>query len=177
MSSDWKQSHRLEVVLRRFWTSDRGAKNFASAKSTRLIERALKGLSGYAPIMPSVRLDVACGDFNKCPSYMLSGVYRISFQGPGEAAKGIICAKNGRIVGGDSCYVFGGTVDAADDQISATIRVINDSPAESGIFRDLVNFEMTISGRTSGGGFKFEGFPDGQPAKRFVVQGTKLGDV
>jgi hypothetical protein len=41
---------------------------------------------------------------------MLSGVYRVHFDGPLEAGKGIMYAKDGKIVGGDSEYVYGGTL-------------------------------------------------------------------
>lgn len=108
---------------------------------------------------------------------MLSGVYRVSFQGPLESSKGIIYAKNGRIVGGDSWYVYGGTFDMTADRVSATIRIINDDPTHSGIFGRLSNFVMTISGRESRRGFLLEGFPEGQPQQRFAVDGIKLGDA
>lgn len=107
---------------------------------------------------------------------MLSGVYRVSFQGPLESGKGIIYAKNGRLVGGDSWYVYGGIFDVAGDRVSATIHVISDNPTSSGTFGRLTDFVMTISGRASRRGFELQGSPEGQPQQRFSVQGIKLGD-
>jgi hypothetical protein len=108
---------------------------------------------------------------------MLSGVYRVCFHGPLEAGKGIMYAKNGRIVGGDSCYVYGGIFDMVGDRVSATIHVINDDPSPAGTFGRLTDFVMTISGRASRRGFELEGSPEGHPQQRFSVQGTKLGDA
>jgi hypothetical protein len=108
---------------------------------------------------------------------MLSGVYRVSFQGPLEAGKGIIHAKDGRLVGGDSWYVYGGIFDIVGDRVSATIHIINDDASTLGIFGSLTDFIMTISGRASRRGFELEGSPEGHPEQRFFVQGIKLGDA
>jgi hypothetical protein len=108
---------------------------------------------------------------------MLSGVYRVRFQGPLATGQGIIHAKDGRLVGGDSWYVYGGIFDVAGDRVSATIHIINDDPSSPGIFGNLTDFIMTISGRASGRGFELEGSPEGHPEQRFFVQGTKLGDA
>jgi T3SS negative regulator,GrlR len=108
---------------------------------------------------------------------MLSGVYRVCFRRLSEAGKGIIYAKDGRIVGGDSWYVYGGIFDIAGDWVSATIHVINDEPSSCGIFGSLTDFIITVSGRDSRRGFEPEGSPEGHPRQRFFVQGTKLGDA
>ena len=108
---------------------------------------------------------------------MLSGVYRVYFEGPLGAGKGIMYANDGRIVGGDSAYVYGGTFDIVGDWVSATIRIVSDAPSPTGIFGHLTNFVMTISGRASRRGFELEGMPEGHPKQRFSVQGTKLGDT
>jgi hypothetical protein len=108
---------------------------------------------------------------------MLGGVYRVSFRGLSEAGKGIIHAKDGRIVGGDSWYVYRGIFDIAGDWVSATIHVINDEPSSSGTFGSLNDFIITVSGRASRLGFELEGAPEGHPKQRFFVQGTKLGDA
>ena len=108
---------------------------------------------------------------------MLSGVYRVSFRGLSGAGKGIIYAKDGRIVGGDSWYVYGGIFDITGDWVSATIHVINDEPSSSGTFGGLTDFIITISGRASRRGFELEGSPEGHPKQRVFVQGTKLGDA
>jgi hypothetical protein len=108
---------------------------------------------------------------------MLSGVYRVHFDGPLEAGKGIMYAKDGKIVGGDSEYVYGGTFDIVGDRVSATIRIVSDVPSPTGIFGHLTDFLMTISGKVSRRGFELEGSPEGHPKQRFFVQGTKLADV
>ena len=107
---------------------------------------------------------------------MLSGVCRVCFRGLSEAGKGIIYAKNGRIAGSDSWYVYGGIFDIAADRVAATIHVINDDLSSPGIFGSLTDFIITISGRSSRRGFELEGSPEGHPKQRFFVQGTKPGD-
>jgi hypothetical protein len=92
---------------------------------------------------------------------MLSGVYRVCFRGLSEAGKGTIYAKDRRIVGGDSWYVYGGIFDIAGDRVSATIHVINDEPSSSGTFESLTNFIIRVSGRASRRDLRLEALQKG----------------
>jgi T3SS negative regulator,GrlR len=109
---------------------------------------------------------------------MLSGIYRVIFQGPAGQGKGILFAKNGVLIGGDTAFVYDGTFQISGSQFTAKLHVVQDATSLQSVFGLLSDFHLDILGQVpSDQVFSSEGAVIGQPALRITAQGTKMHEA
>jgi hypothetical protein len=91
---------------------------------------------------------------------MLEALYGVEFQSnQNDGGYGCVVLETGRILGGDSSFVFVGSYEQKNGVIEAEIKCTNDRKLLQSIFGDLNEFTL-----------KVKGIPDTEH-KEFIVQG------
>lgn len=99
---------------------------------------------------------------------MQNGLYKTEYQTPLGDGRGVICARDGRLFGGNSNFAFIGRFETSGDTIAAevsTVRHNHDPTIRPLLLEDVITVKLT--GRPIAGGFAFEGGTTGSPSIPF----------
>src|SRR5262249_9827264 len=94
-----------------------------------------------------------------------NGLYKTEYQTPVGNGRGVICARDGRLFGGNSNFAFIGRFETSGDTIAAevsTVRHNHDLTIQPLLGADVITVKLT--GRPIAGGFAFEGATTGSPS-------------
>lgn len=91
---------------------------------------------------------------------MIEALYGVEFASNlNDSGFGVAVLETGRILGGDSSFVFTGSYETNNGTITANIKCTNDRKLLQSIFGDIDEFNLVVSGT-----------PD-QDHKEFILQG------
>jgi hypothetical protein len=97
-----------------------------------------------------------------------NGLYKTEYETPRGAGRGVICARDGRLLGGNSNFAFVGTFDDRGDTIVAEVSTVRhnfDPSIRPLLLADEITVKLT--GKPIAGGFAFEGGTTGLPGIAF----------
>jgi T3SS negative regulator,GrlR len=109
---------------------------------------------------------------------VVNGIYRVIFRSAQDQGKGILVCLDGLITGGDSGFVYNGTFESQNNQITATVRIQNDNPSSPSVFNPFLNdFQLDLVGQATELQFTLKGSVAGQRALGIIVEGKKLRNL
>lgn len=108
---------------------------------------------------------------------MQSGLYKVEFQTVHGSGRGVIYARDGRMLGGNSAFAFTGTYDDQGDTIAVEISTVrhNNDPNFRPLFgTDEITLKLT--GHASADGYVFEGGTAALPGVAFRSIMTRIDE-
>lgn len=116
-------------------------------------------------------------EFATKPGSVRDGIYHVAFSAAGQqAGAGLVVIKDGSVNGGDTGYLFTGSMTKTGSSLTADIHVQQWNPGHPSIFGSLFDFSLTLTGRGDDGTgtFRLEGYVVGQPQLRIAIAGRYL---
>ena len=111
---------------------------------------------------------------------MLNGIYSTNFAGSVTAGSGVVIIDGGRIMGGDSLFVYRGKHRPDEKNgITAVIDVEKHNDTLLSIFGDQKDFRLNLNGVVAADGksLTLSGQVEGKPHLMIVMKLTKLSDL
>lgn len=110
---------------------------------------------------------------------MKNGIYHVTFSaGNQQAGAGIIVLSNNVVNGGDTGFIFTGTLlrNANERDVSAEIEVSQWAPGHQSIFGSITQFKLMLAGQVdpAANAFRLAGHIQGQPGLRIAINGRLL---
>jgi hypothetical protein len=111
---------------------------------------------------------------------MLDGIYSTSFVGSAAAGSGVVIIEGGRIMGGDTSFVYRGKLRHDENNgIIATVDVEKHNNTLASIFGGLNKFRLNLNGvvASTGDGLMLSGQVLGKPELMIAMELKKLGEL
>lgn len=109
---------------------------------------------------------------------MLSGIYLISFAAnSNRVGEGILVVKDGSVNGGDASYLYRGHFDYYGEDVKASIEVRHYRGPLNAVLGPLKQFNLTLSGKTSGDNFQVSGGIPSMSGATISITGSMIADL
>lgn len=108
---------------------------------------------------------------------MRNGVYSVSFSAAGAAGTGVAVVNNGIIQGGDAGFIYRGHLKREGETLNASIHVLQHAAGHPSVFGALTDFELNLSGKSSGDTFSLAGTVAGREQLRISIRGQFKVDL
>lgn len=103
---------------------------------------------------------------------MNDGIYHVRFSaGHGQIGEGLAVIKSGKVNGGDTGYLYTGTLIQSGMTATSQLHVKQWNPTARSVFGPLKAFDLTLAGTGSGDEFTVNGSIAGQPGQRIQIMG------
>lgn len=108
---------------------------------------------------------------------MIEGFWIVQYEGVAGNGGGVVIFMRGRVLGGDTGYVYTGTFESDGTNINARIKVRNFLPQVPSVLGFVGDFELTIVGKLSGQEIKGTAHLVGQTGGGILVKLTRVSDL
>jgi hypothetical protein len=108
---------------------------------------------------------------------MIEGLWIVQYEGTAGGDGGVIVFVQGRVLGGDSAYVYTGTYQSDGEKISARVLVRNFNPAIGNVLGIKGDFELTVQGAIQGDIIKGSASLVNQEGPGIVVKLSKVAGL
>jgi len=108
-----------------------------------------------------------------------NGFYSVQFAAAGNPGEGgVISLENGRVLGGDSQYLYAGTVVEDAGGIQAELAITARTDQSQSVFGTVGNsFQIRLSGSAIGNGFTVSGTSTARPGATINIQATFIAPL
>ena len=109
---------------------------------------------------------------------MIEALYGIEFvSNVNDGGYGVVVLETGRILGGDSSFVFVGSYEIENGIVSAEIKCTNDRKLLRSIFGDIDEFNLLLKGTSDHDEFILQGHMIEDPSMRIEVKLTRRAEL
>lgn len=109
---------------------------------------------------------------------MIEALYGIEFiSNGGNGGHGVVVLETGRILGGDSSFVFVGNYEVNNGKIIADVKCTNDRQTLQSIFGDIHEFNLHLEGSTNHNEFVLQGHMVENPSMQIKVKLTRRAEL
>jgi len=109
---------------------------------------------------------------------MLEALYGVEFQSNmHNGGYGVVILETGRILGGDSSFVFVGNYEVKNSTIYAEVKCTNDRGSLESIFGDIKEFNLKLEGQPNEKEFILQGHMVENPAMQLGVMLTRRAEL
>ena len=110
----------------------------------------------------------------------MNGIFHVTFKSSmGHGGEGLAVVKDGAVNGGDTGYLYQGSLSEADSQISGTLQISRWNRASVSIFGPLERFALELTGMVDAAndGFTVAGGVAGQPGLKITIRGRRIAEA
>lgn len=109
---------------------------------------------------------------------MLEAMYGVEFvSNRNDGGYGVVILETGRILGGDSSFVFVGNYIYENGVIKAEVKCTNDRNLLQSIFGDIKEFNLRLEGKPEYKGFILNGYMIENPTMKIAVKLTRRAEL
>lgn len=109
---------------------------------------------------------------------MIEALYGIEFQSnTGDAGYGVVVLETGRILGGDSSFVFVGGYKVENNIVHANVKCTNDRKLLQSIFGNFDEFNLHLEGKPSDSEFILQGYMVEDPSMKIDIKLTRRAEL
>lgn len=109
---------------------------------------------------------------------MLEAMYGVEFvSNQNDGGYGVVILETGRILGGDSSFVFVGSYEVKNGIVQANVRCTNDRNLLQSVFGDIQEFNLNLKGTPEYKGFKLVGHMVENPAMQIEIKLTRRAEL
>lgn len=109
---------------------------------------------------------------------MIEALYGIEFQSNlNDGGYGVVVLETGRILGGDSSFVFVGSYEVKNNTVYADVKCTNDRKLLQSIFGDINEFNLHLEGQPAHDEFILQGHMIEDPSKIIGVKLTRRAEL
>jgi hypothetical protein len=109
---------------------------------------------------------------------MIEALYGIEFvSNVGNGGHGVVVLETGRILGGDSSFVFVGDYNTNNGKIIANVKCTNDRKTLQSIFGDIDEFNLYLEGTTNHNEFIINGYMVENPSMEIGIKLTRRAEL
>jgi len=109
---------------------------------------------------------------------MLEAMYGIEFESNmNSGGYGIVIFETGRILGGDSSFVFIGSYEVKNEIVYADVKCTNDRNSLESIFGDVKEFTLRLEGKPEYNEFIIQGYMVENPEMKIGVKLTRRAEL
>ena len=109
---------------------------------------------------------------------MIEALYGIEFaSNVDDGGYGVVVLETGRILGGDSSFVFVGSYEIMNSIVSAEVKCTNDRKFLRSIFGDIDEFNLHLEGVPAHDEFILQGHMIENPSMRIEVKLTRRAEL
>jgi hypothetical protein len=109
---------------------------------------------------------------------MLEAMYGVEFaSNMNNGGYGVAVIETGRILGGDSSFVYAGSYELKNGILHAEIKCTNDRDSLQSIFGDIKEFNLHLEGKPEHSGFTLQGHMIENPAMKIGINLTRRAEL
>jgi len=109
---------------------------------------------------------------------MIEALYGIEFaSNMNDGGYGVVVLETGRILGGDSSFVFVGNYEVKNNAVIAEVKCTNDRKHLRSIFGDINEFNLHLEGTPSRREFILQGHMVENPSMKINVKLTRRAEL
>ena len=109
---------------------------------------------------------------------MLEAMYGVEFVSDmDDGGYGVVVLETGRILGGDSSFVFVGNYEVKNEVCTANIKCTNDRNILQSIFGDIAEFNLYLEGKPEHKEFILHGYMEENPDMKIAVKLTRRAEL
>ena len=109
---------------------------------------------------------------------MLEAMYGIEFiSNINIAGHGVVILETGRILGGDSSFVYVGSYEVKNENIHATVKCTNDRESLQSVFGDIKEFNLILDGKPDHNEFTLQGHMVEKPEMQIALKLTRRAEL
>ncbi len=109
---------------------------------------------------------------------MLEAMYGVEFvSNMDDGGYGVVILETGRILGGDSSFVFVGNYEVKNGIFIADIKCTNDRNTLLSIFGDITEFNLHLEGKPKHNEFVVQGHMKENPEMKIAVKLTRRAEL
>ena len=108
---------------------------------------------------------------------MVEGFWIVQYEGVQGNGGGVVVFMKGRVLGGDTGFVYTGTYQTNEKEVSAQIKVRNFLPEVPNVLGVKGDFELSLKGTVTGQIIKAAASLIGQEGAGIVVKLTRISDL
>jgi T3SS negative regulator,GrlR len=105
---------------------------------------------------------------------MLDGLWIVRYHGPTGVGGGVVIFTNGKIMGGDSGFVYTGTYEEKSDNLTSRVCAVNFDPNVLSVLGVPGDHDLLIEGKIKGDTINGTGALVAFPDTKIAVQLTKF---
>jgi hypothetical protein len=108
---------------------------------------------------------------------MFDGLWTVEFISMiNRSGKGVLIARDKRLLGGDSSYYYSGNYEINGNNIAGTVIIIRYEPTGISVFGDVDSFKISFSGQIDNLHFSATGSIVNMPNFKIKIVGNKKED-
>ena len=109
---------------------------------------------------------------------MIEALYGIKFvSNTNDGGYGVVVLETGRILGGDSSFVFVGNYEVKNNIVYADVKCTNDRKLLQSIFGDIDEFNLHLEGSPAHDEFILQGYMIENPSMKIDVKLTRRAEL
>lgn len=112
---------------------------------------------------------------------MIEAMYGLTFvsntDNNNNGGFGVVVLETGRVLGGDSSFVYVGSYEVENGIIKADVKCTNDRGLLDSIFGNLKEFNLHLEGKIDKKEFIANGYMIEKPEQKIVVQFTRRAEL
>ena len=109
---------------------------------------------------------------------MLEAMYGVEFvSNLNDGGYGVVVLETGRLLGGDSSFVFVGNYEVKNGNIKAEVKCTNDRNRLQSIFGDIKEFNLHLEGKPEYKEFILQGYMIENPAMKIAIKLTRRAEL
>jgi len=109
---------------------------------------------------------------------MLEAMYGVEFvSNMNDGGYGVVVLETGRILGGDSSFVFVGSYEVKNEVVHAQVKCTNDRKLLQSIFGDIDEFNLILEGKPKHDEFILKGYMDENRSKLIEIKLTRRAEL
>ncbi|MDF1528690.1 MAG: hypothetical protein P1R74_06125 [Sedimenticola sp.] len=109
---------------------------------------------------------------------MIEALYGLEFaSNMNNGGYGVVVLETGRILGGDSSFVFVGDYEVKNNKVYANVKCTNDRKLLQSIFGNIEEFNLKLEGVPAHGEFILQGFMVENPSMKIGVKLTRRAEL
>lgn len=109
---------------------------------------------------------------------MQDAIYHVVFSSSlGGGGEGLAVIKSGAVNGGDSGYLYQGTLNVSGDKVSGTLQIRRWNRTAVSVFGPLDQFELQLSGVVNDSSFTVTGGISNQPGLTITIRGRLIAEA
>ena len=109
---------------------------------------------------------------------MLEAMYGIEFESnSNDSGYGVAILETGRILGGDSSFIYVGKYEFKNGVVSADVKCTNDRNLLQSVFGDIKEFNLHLEGKPEHGEFLLQGYMIENPSHKVAIKLTRRAEL
>jgi len=109
---------------------------------------------------------------------MLEALWGLEFaSNKNDGGYGVVVLETGRILGGDSSFVFVGSYEVKNEKVYAKVKCTNDRKLLQSVFGDINEFNLELEGIPSHDEFILQGHMIENPSMKIGIKLTRRAEL